>query len=46
MLITEEYRELNKQLHAGNKEYGVTSKYYANDILDMCNSINDQDVLD
>ena len=46
MLITEEYRELNRKLHAGNKEYGVTSKYYANDILDMCNSINDQDVLD
>ena len=46
MLITEEYRELNRKLHAGNKEYGVTSKHYANDILAMCNSINDEDVLD
>jgi|TARA_R100001244_G_scaffold49634_1_gene43821 hypothetical protein len=46
MLITEEYKELNKQLHAGNKEYGVTSKYYANDILAMCNALNDEDILD
>ena len=46
MLITEEYRELNKQLHAEDKNFGTTAKDYANSILDMCNSINDQDVLD
>ena len=46
MLITEEYKELNKQLHAEDKNFGTTAKDYANDILNMCNSINDQDVLD
>ena len=46
MLITEEYRELNKQLHKDDDTFGVTSRKYTDSILDMCNSINDQDVLD
>mgnify|MGYP003669823826 FL=1 len=46
MLITEEYRELNKQLHKDNKSFGITSAIYSDSILDMCNAINEEDVLD
>ena len=46
MLITEEYKELNKQLHKDNKSFGITSAIYSDSILDMCNAINEEDVLD
>ena len=46
MLITEEYKELNKELHKDDETFGITSRKYTDSILDMCNSINEEDVLD
>jgi hypothetical protein len=46
MLITEEYRELNRKLHAEDLNFGITSREFGDSILDMCGSINDEDVLD
>lgn len=46
MLITNQYRKLNKDLHATNKEYGVGGKRWAQVTIDICNSLDTRNVLD
>lgn len=45
-LITDNYLELNKQLHETNKEYGVSGKRYALDIFKLAATLKTRDILD
>jgi 2-polyprenyl-3-methyl-5-hydroxy-6-metoxy-1,4-benzoquinol methylase len=46
VLISEEYRELNRQLHADRKDYGVLGKQVAPHIRQLAESMQTTDVLD
>jgi hypothetical protein len=45
-LITDEYRELNKELHRTNEFYGMSGKRHTQAIVNMAAGIGSQDVLD
>jgi hypothetical protein len=45
MKITPEYRELNRELHAG-AFYGISGEKWAKVVASMCETINSRDVLD
>jgi hypothetical protein len=45
-LITEEYLELNKQLHAKNPRYGTQGTSYLDNIIKIAGMFNTQDILD
>lgn len=46
MLITENYRELNKKLHESNKHYGTSGHKWASLVQNAVKWVNSQDVLD
>lgn len=46
MLITEEYRELNAQLHKRNKHYGTSGREFAPQIRDLAEALKTTDILD
>lgn len=46
MLITEEYRNLNKKLHQSRPDYGTSSKKWVDLVRDICNKANSVDILD
>jgi hypothetical protein len=45
-LITDEYRELNQQLHKKNIHYGVGGHKYLHDIINIAKDLKTQDILD
>ena len=45
-MITDEYRELNRQLHADRKDYGRSSSRWAPVVMNLCSQIESTDVLD
>lgn len=45
MLISQEYAELNRQMHE-RPEYGIEGQKYAEIVRDMCNAYGTLDVLD
>jgi hypothetical protein len=45
-LITEEYRNMNKELHDTNKYYGTSGHRYLGAIIDVAKVIQTQDILD
>lgn len=46
MLITEEYRKLNAQLHETNPHYGVSGAKWADHIKALSNKLKTRDILD
>lgn len=46
MLITEDYKKLNLQLHNDNPLYGTSGHKYASVVLDIAGKINTKDILD
>lgn len=46
MLISEEYRDLNAELHKRNKHYGTTGKEFAPQIRDLAEALKTKDLLD
>jgi len=46
MLISETYRELNKQLHVSRPDYGVSSSKWTDTVLDMAQSYGARSILD
>lgn len=46
MLISDEYRKLNEDLHKDNKDFGTIGKHHALRVLEMAYSLNTQDILD
>ena len=46
MLISEEYRSLNKQLHKESQHYGTSGYLHAKQIKELCMSLGTKDVLD
>jgi 2-polyprenyl-3-methyl-5-hydroxy-6-metoxy-1,4-benzoquinol methylase len=46
VLISEEYRELNRQLHADRKDYGILGRTYSPQIRQLAESMQTTDVLD
>lgn len=46
MLITENYRQLNKELHESRKDYGVGGHLAAAMVMDACQALNTRSVLD
>lgn len=46
MLISEEYRELNREMLTVNKTFGSTSWSYAPRIMNLCKNMKTSDVLD
>jgi len=46
MLISEEYRDLNKKLHSSKEHYGTTGKNFGAAILRLSQQIGSRDVLD
>jgi len=45
-LITEEYRQLNRQLHADREDYGTTAPRYAQQVADVASAIAARSILD
>lgn len=45
-LITNQYCDLNKDLHASNASYGTSGQKYLNEVIDLCKGFKTQDVLD
>lgn len=46
MLITDEYRQLNAELHVSNPHYGVSSSRWAPHVADLAARLQTQDILD
>lgn len=46
MLITDEYRKLNADLHTSNPNYGVSSARWANHVVELAGRLQTQDILD
>lgn len=46
MLITEEYRNLNRKLHESRPDYGTSSQKWINLVRDICSKANSVDILD
>jgi len=46
MLITDQYRELNAQLHTTNPQYGVSSSKWAPVVAGLADQIGTRDILD
>lgn len=46
MLISEKYRDLNRQLHATIQEYGTSGKLYVDEVKQIAKRIGTQDILD
>lgn len=46
MTISEEYRNLNAELHKSNELYGTSGKKYANQVHALAMSMQTQDILD
>lgn len=46
MLISDEYRKLNEQLHTTNAAYGVNGGRNADVVMEICNKMGSKDVLD
>jgi 2-polyprenyl-3-methyl-5-hydroxy-6-metoxy-1,4-benzoquinol methylase len=46
MLISDEYKEMNSQLHETRNDYGVGGHRWGSTLLDLCKSMNTVDVLD
>lgn len=46
MLITEEYREMNKQLHAERQDYGAFGSKWAGHVRELAEALKTSDVLD
>lgn len=46
MLISENYKELNKQLHETRPDYGISGAKYAEHILEFSRMANTRDILD
>lgn len=46
MLITEEYKKLNKTMHDEKPAYGTSGIKWADSVINMADRINSQDVLD
>ena len=46
MLITEQYKELNKQLHKDREDYGVGGHKYARQVQDLARQIGANTILD
>ena len=46
MLITDQYRELNAQLHNTNPNYGVSSSHWAPLVMALSNKVGTRDILD
>tara|TARA_R110000796_G_scaffold65782_2_gene151812 strand:+ start:23514 stop:24089 length:576 start_codon:yes stop_codon:yes gene_type:complete len=46
MLISEEYRKLNKQMHVNKKGYGSHGQRWANHVLSLAKAMKSEDVLD
>ena len=46
MLITDEYRKLNEDLHESNRAYGTSGKKLANYVLNVSKQLDTQDILD
>lgn len=46
MLITEDYRKLNAQLHSERPDYGISGAKYAEHILEFSRMLNTKDILD
>lgn len=46
MLITDEYKKLNEELHTTNKHYGTTGVKWADAVIDLTELLKSQDVLD
>lgn len=44
--ISENYRKLNEQLHAENKQFGNNGHKYLHHVLSLCKQLNTQDILD
>lgn len=45
-LITDNYLDLNKQLHDSNPNFGTSGRKYVDDVLKLSMSVNTQDILD
>ncbi len=46
MLISEAYKEQNKQLHETRPDYGISGAKYAEHILEFSRMANTRDILD
>lgn len=46
MLISEEYRNLNKRLHELKKSYGIGGKRFVQHVIKICDHLGSRDVLD
>lgn len=46
MLITEQYRKMNANLHNSNSDYGTSSSRWASIIVDLSNRYETRDILD
>ncbi len=44
--ISEDYRRLNAELHESNSKYGTSGSRYANQVRELCKTIETRDVLD
>lgn len=46
MLISEQYRDLNKKLHESNAAYGISGSKWADEVKALAAQLNSNDVLD